>query len=100
MSSNVAKTKLFKRQSGQIQAVHDEVQEILDATKEVFEKMTSDPPPPLVARRQDPNAGLYSITEEQVEDLNPPEKMLAPRPRPRAKPEAVKQRTGSKTNEK
>lgn len=103
----VAKPKFFKRQSGQIRAVCAEVQAILDATKEVCEKVSSDPPPPIAARQRDPEAGTYCLTSGQVEEeqvLVPPvERAPAPRPRPRtqSKPEiqAPRKKMGSFSNE-
>lgn len=89
----VTKPKFFKRQSGQIRAVCAEVKAILDATKEVCDKVTSDPPPPIVARQRDPEAGTYCLTSGQVEEeqlaVDPVERAQVPRPRPRlqSKPE-------------
>jgi hypothetical protein len=39
--------KMFIKQSGQMQAVREELQEVLVATQEVVEKIRSDPPPSL-----------------------------------------------------
>lgn len=91
--SPVTKPKFFKRQSGQIRAVCAEIKAILDATKEVCEKVTSDPPPPLVAGQRDPEAGTYCLTSGQVEEeqvvVDTVERARVPRPRPRlqSKPE-------------
>lgn len=50
---------LFRRESGQFQAVCSEVQEILTATKVVIEKIKTDPPPPIAKRLA--GAGYYQM---------------------------------------
>lgn len=54
--------KFFKRQSGQMKAVADDVQEILEATKQLSEKVkTEPPPPPVVTKRVPPGSGVYKM---------------------------------------
>lgn len=62
--------KLFKRQSGQMQAVKEEAREILEATKAVAEKVKSDPPPPL--KRLPAGAGSYSVVANKNDDPEKP----------------------------
>lgn len=54
---------MFTKQSGQMQAVREELREVLEATQEVVEKIRSDPPPSLHPH------GFYQVApgEEGVE---------------------------------
>jgi len=92
MSDSTA--KLFRRQSGQMQAVSEEAKEILEVTKAVMDKLTSDPPPALKGKLP-PGAGLYKVLTpgaefETLEGPPPPSskrtgsaaKPLPPVPRP------------------
>jgi len=95
MTNLAPKPKFFKRQSGQIKAVREEVQAILDATRQVVEKVKSDPPPPALSQKGNPEAGTYSMVSGEVKDEEviidvprPP----APRPRLASYPEAPRPR--------
>lgn len=50
--------KLFRRESGQIQAVTEEARQILEVTKAFIDRVKSDPPP-AIKKRLPPGAGLY-----------------------------------------
>jgi len=52
--------KLLRRESGQFKAVCEEVLELLDATREVVNKIKTDPPPPIAKRLA--GVGYYQIT--------------------------------------
>jgi hypothetical protein len=63
-------TKLFRRESGQIQAVTEEAKQILEVTKAFIDRVKSDPPPPPAIRnRLPPGAGLYKGVPTPTERL-------------------------------
>jgi hypothetical protein len=55
-----SKPKIFRHQSGLIQAVQAELEEVLEGTKVMVEKVKSDPPPKESLHPVDP--GFYKIT--------------------------------------
>jgi hypothetical protein len=60
----VTKSKIFKHQSGLMQAVRDDLKEVLEATVVMVEKVKSDPPPKESLYPVDP--GLYSFTSKNL----------------------------------
>jgi hypothetical protein len=57
MSASADPSRVFKQQSSQLKAIQDEVVTILDVTRMVYERVTTNPPP--------------AILEVPLEDLLP-----------------------------
>ena len=51
---------LFRRESGEFKAISSDIEEILATTRQVVEKMHTDPPPAIASRLR--GAGLYQYT--------------------------------------
>lgn len=60
----MVESKIFRHQSGLIQAVKSDLEEVLEATVVMVEKVKSDPPPKGSLHPVDP--GLYSFTSENL----------------------------------
>jgi hypothetical protein len=71
--------KLFRRESGQIQAVTEESKQILEITKAFVDKVKSDPPPAL-KKNLPPGAGLYKATPLAEHVVVPLPRAAVPRP--------------------
>jgi len=89
--------KLFRRESGEMQAVTRESRRILEITKKVIEKVKSDPPPGL-KKALPPGAGLYKATPDP-ETIKLPVQAAAPvsTKTPESKPEEAEQESSSET---
>jgi hypothetical protein len=59
--------KLFRRQSNQFKVIQLELLGILDETKKIYEKVKSDPPPPLPSAYTDE---LYSMVVKKDVNTN------------------------------
>lgn len=75
-----ASLKMFTKQSGQMQAVREELQEVLVATQEVVEKIKSDPPPSLHPHGfyQVIPVGVDGIERVEVSPYGQPSKLRGP----------------------
>jgi len=56
----MAESKIFRHQSGLMQAVKSDLEDVLEATMAMVEKVKSDPPPKDTLHPVDP--GLYSLS--------------------------------------
>lgn len=63
--------KLFKRQSGQMQAVREDIQELLQVTREVVTKVRTSSPPPGPLRKPMPPLPRQPIPREEEEEDTP-----------------------------
>lgn len=61
----MSEPKIFRHQSGLMQAVKNDLEEVLEATMVMVEKVKSDPPPKESLHPVDP--GLYSLNSKSGE---------------------------------
>lgn len=63
----MAESKIFRHQSGLIQAVRSDLEDVLEATRLMVEKVKSDPPPRESLHPVDP--GIYSLSSTEHPSL-------------------------------
>lgn len=73
----MTQSKIFSHQSGLMQAVKDDLKEVLESTVAMIEKVKSDPPPKESLHPVDP--GLYSLTSKSGEHPGLVEHVFSPK---------------------
>lgn len=71
--------KFFKHQSGQIHAVQLEMNQVLEATKIMVEKVKSDPPPRESLHPIDQEAGFYRVVSGKSDHPELIDEIILPR---------------------
>lgn len=73
----MTQSKIFRHQSGLMQAVQADLEEVLEATVVMVEKVKSDPPPKESLHPVDP--GLYSLNSANGEHPGLVEQIIFPK---------------------